>query len=383
MSRFKTFFLFVFTGCIVFIFAQSASAASNTTLYEGTIGKYPVVMWYSACEPKPNVRCNASVGQYRYVNYPKLRLVIEKQSENTWVEKNYSNSASMEFDPANAEITGKWAVKLGKDQIKGTWTSVNGKKKYPILLKKKSTVRGKSVDYFAQEWNAKQANQFFNQHLVISNANNKGFQYEIQAHSGANSGAITGFATWTDNQHAIDRSCKKKKCVFDNVMSDDYEVKFTFDKDSLTITSKNTNQFAGHNVSFDGELKPGPVRIANVVRDFFGNEAEAFCAAVTQERCDFANQTMATEIKFSDDPDLKKFTAITGKSGWMPGAAFDHVSIVKDEHVHSEKPYYYMIHNFEVYTNDPRQEVTDWMVAVVQAQDPEITKADFLFHVTK
>ncbi len=92
LRTFKPLLWSSFILLYIILLAQPAIAASNTTLFEGSIGKYPIVLWYSACEPKPNVRCNAAIGQYRYESRPKLRLVLERQS------------GSMEFDAAFAEM---------------------------------------------------------------------------------------------------------------------------------------------------------------------------------------------------------------------------------------------------------------------------------------
>lgn len=376
-----TFFIF-----LTLLVVHSASAASNAQLFEGTIGKYPVTFWYTACVPKPNIRCNSEIGEYRYNAHPKLRLGIERQSGSTWVEKDFSSAMAQDFSAADQPVTGKWFVTKGSEQIKGTWVSVNGKKKLPILLKRKTLIKGRSVDYFAKPWTSVIANQFGSQNLTFHLANNIGFQYDILAFHTAHSGVLSGFATWIDSNHAVERSCKKKTCDFSGYPSEDYEVLFTFTKDSVEVSTKNTDQFAGLSVVFDGTYKQGDhFKLVDEVANFFGSEAPAFCKAVTAAQCTSANNTLAVNTKFSEDDALKGFSNVIGEYGFLPGAAILHLAIVKDSSIDPANPYYYEIEQDEkvdVYTNDPRQIVTDWMLPLANIKNNSITKADYVFHVT-
>ncbi len=173
------------------------------------------------------------------------------------------------------------------------------------------------------------------------------------------------------------------RCVFNDWMSADYEMKFSFSNDTLKITSQNTSQFAGHNVSFDGDYKPGQISYIDVFRNFFGEEATAFCGAVTVERCNFVNENLAVSFKFSEDDVMKGFTNVIGTTGFLPGAADPQITIAKDSSINADKPYYYEMENLEVYTNDSRQIVIDWMLTLAREKNEAITKDDFIFHVTQ
>jgi hypothetical protein len=119
----------------LFFTFSAAVAAEWEGVYEGTLGKSRIIVQLRETSPE-------KFDHSRYSYLPKARDInlilsgpqLPLQFEETLMRPDDFETAK----GAAREVTGKWTLSASGTQMKGTWTSVDGKKQLPISLTRTS-----------------------------------------------------------------------------------------------------------------------------------------------------------------------------------------------------------------------------------------------------
>jgi hypothetical protein len=284
---------------------ESIGTDNNVIMLEGTIGGLPVHMSLT-------ITGGTVAGSYYYDNVRK-ELTLEGSTE-------ADRMLSMDEYDENGELTGRFDGWYTRGiRITGTWTNAKTDKILEFSLKVIGGVPASAV--WAGEWQRMDFSMFESATLVIFNETKSGFEFQIDAASGAHVGYIDGAAV-IDGKTAYFKAADE-----DETFPAGAEITFDLKDGIISVTANSAaNGYGGLGVGFDGRYTKNALPKDTLLsQGFVSTEAEhdAFKAMVGDDYELFLN----TAHLGYEEEDIDGYGARVYR-WFVRGVAMYHTSIV-------------------------------------------------------
>jgi hypothetical protein len=234
-----------------------------------------------------------ATGTYQYEKFKKDIMLRGELTE-------YGGLRLTEFDPAGKPTAAFEGTLTAAGTYSGTWTSADGKKSYPFLVKEDmARVSPPGAWPAAGEWHRRGDSAWVNSSLDIGRVTSGDFGFALSALYGGHVGALDGLAKINGDRAEFSET--------------EFNCRLTFIRSGQDIkleTSPECSAWGGANVTFDGVYTQGPrppdpaakARTALTERGVFRSavEEKAFAQLTGQYYQTFVDSFMIT----SDSEDL-------------------------------------------------------------------------------